>query len=68
MHQVQQTCSCGRKYWPTQAWQHNGCAINKDKPAAINTITTRTPNRRERVVYNEYMREYMRKRRAETSR
>ena len=44
MVHVQQTCSCGKKYWPTQAWIHNGCATNtrmaSDSVTATNANAT----------------------------
>ena len=79
---MRRECSCGRLYWPAQAWQHAGCAINSSainkangetpldqpvipvvgaKPAGVDSPERRTPNRRSREAYNEYMREYMRK-------
>lgn len=27
MVQVQQTCSCGEKYWPSQRWIHEKCGV-----------------------------------------
>jgi hypothetical protein len=60
-------CLCGKQYWPNQAWLHKGCATNATN-ANIESIkpatNDRTANRRDRSVYNEYQREYMRKRRA----
>jgi hypothetical protein len=27
MYQVQMTCKCGEKYWPTQKWIHEKCGV-----------------------------------------
>jgi hypothetical protein len=32
MYQVQMTCACGEKYWPTQKWIHEKCGV-------VNTTT-----------------------------
>jgi hypothetical protein len=42
MYQVQQVCACGKKYWPNQAWQHNGCASNQSmaNPSLIKTYAS----------------------------
>jgi len=65
------SCSCGKQYWPNQAWIHKDCATNAVDVAtncnveAIKPPTgNRTANRRARSAYNEYQREYMRKWRA----
>lgn len=62
----QTLCSCGKWFWPSQKWIHESCekaareAINpaRQREAAINrrVVDGRTPNRRARAVYNEYMR------------
>ena len=73
------TCSCGRSYWPNQAWIHERCAAsvtpvsrssasNDATNGATNAETSgavseRTLNRRKREDYNAYQRELMRKRR-----
>jgi len=72
-------CSCGKSYWPNQAWMHDKCAINDNQSAkvainkAINSsievtkkiVDGKSANRRDKKDYNDYMREYMRKKRAE---
>ena len=71
-------CPAGHAHWPNQAWIHEKCvapsrvtqgeaAINVANlgGGAINAVTNaRTGNRRVRGDYNEYMREYMKRRRA----
>lgn len=62
------TCVCGKSYWPNQAWLHKGCAINA-APVAINKRGVainagKSANRRDRAVYNGYMRDYMKRYRA----
>ena len=57
-------CVCGKDYWPSQEWIHEGCAV----PVVVNTSDVVVVNRNrdrhkkgpERAAY---MREYMRKRR-----
>ena len=71
-------CSCGRSYWPQQAWIHGKCrvavndvpsvATNEDATNGVNSsgggVSARTANRRRREDYNAFQRELMRKRRA----
>jgi len=58
------TCSCGKTYFPSQAWMHKGCMANrdmanKDAPDSMaNTYRYRDAEKRK-----AYMREYMKKRR-----
>lgn len=74
MLQVQQTCSCGKKYWPSQAWIHNGCnasGLRYADPDMANTASTDVANKTYRYRDPEkrraYQREYMRKRRVPPS-
>jgi hypothetical protein len=72
-------CGCGRSYWPRQRWQHETCAINRtainaEKAGHLRAAlverygalekSEKTANRRDRKVYNEYMRRKMREYRA----
>jgi hypothetical protein len=36
--QVQQTCKCGQKYWPSQKWIHEKCGVVNHQE----TVTTAT--------------------------
>jgi hypothetical protein len=52
MYQVQMTCTCGEKYWPTQKWIHEKCGV-VNTAIASNTASNKAPasnnasNRRE---------------------
>jgi hypothetical protein len=72
---VQQTCTCGEKYWPSQRWIHKECGVvnhQETVTTATNVVVNTDPvvvNRsRDRHKKTEgraaYMREYMRKKRA----
>lgn len=41
MFQVQQTCACGKKYWPAQRWIHEKCGIVNHQETV--TIATNGP-------------------------
>jgi hypothetical protein len=40
MYQVQMTCACGEKYWPTQKWIHKECGV-VNPPQTVTTATNR---------------------------
>lgn len=63
------TCACGAKYWPSQKWIHEGCAVSHQEADAVNTVVVngvvnRKADRHDKEARREYMREYMRKKRA----
>jgi len=66
MVQVQQTCACGQKYWPTQKWIHEKCGVVNHQETVTNVVVNaRSKDRHKRTEKrSEYMAEYMRKRRA----
>jgi hypothetical protein len=39
LYQVQQTCKCGAKYWPSQRWIHEECGVVS--PTTVTTATNR---------------------------
>jgi hypothetical protein len=63
--QVQMTCACGQKYWPTQKWIHEKCQpasntmANAETNSVANTLTTY--KYRDVEKRRAYQREYMRK-------
>jgi len=69
MFQVQQTCACGRKYWPNQVWIHEKCGVvNHQETVTVATngpelVVNRKLDRHNKEARRQYMREYMRKRR-----
>jgi hypothetical protein len=77
MYQVQMTCACGEKYWPTQKWIHKECGV-VNPPQTVTTATNNMANTdlangisvantykyRDPEKRRAYQREYMRKIRA----
>jgi hypothetical protein len=65
MPQVQQTCRCGGKYWPTQKWIHEKCGVvNHPGTVSTNVVVNRGKDRhKDKDARRVYLREYMRKRR-----
>jgi hypothetical protein len=54
MYQVQMTCACGEKYWPTQKWIHKECGVvNPPQTVTTATNTTSATNRIETGATNK---------------
>lgn len=68
MYQVQLTCTCGEKYWPSQRWIHEKCGVvnhQETVTVATDAVVNRSQDRHKKTPERAaYMREYMRKRRA----
>lgn len=61
------TCPCGKTYFPSQSWIHRGHGVtNTETPSVTNKVPARVLKWREknRDLYLERQREYMRKKRA----
>jgi uncharacterized OB-fold protein len=50
MYQVQQTCKCGQKYWPSQRWIHEKCGVVNHQETT--TLATNTVVNASNVVVN----------------
>lgn len=64
----QEVCACGKAYWRTQAWQHEGCSVaGVVVDAASNVVVDRKRDRhRKTEARKEYLREAKRRSRAAT--
>lgn len=63
--QVQQTCSCGQQYWPSQRWIHEKCAVNHQEDVTNMVVNARSKDRHKKTQERlEYVRLKMREYRA----